>query len=250
MLLDWEELKISQAELNRIFEPNLITSWAIALGRVLLLYQPQYRSSLFLTQCSWLFIIWLFFFPVSLIAFRKLELLSSTSSGLVTVLLATASTSILVLLIFNCYLWQKAKKLKLLIKLWQKVINYNQLINDFQLLANINQIAVRDKADSQNNSDSNNSLAEFKIALKLTKNSLLKSIELESFIYRQATKSDLAVLSPSYRYQSLLNLENDLTNLSLSAIDSDTKYQELINEAVNLGLSVHQEIRKIKSLRH
>ena len=245
---DWENLKISQTELDDIFEPNVVSSWAIALSRVSILRLPQYRQSLFLMECSWLLISWLFLFPINLIVFRKLNLLASNHRGLLLILLSTGVISVIFLLILNYYLWQKAKDFKILAKLCQKVISYNHLINNFQLLSNINQIATT-KQPHVINDYAIDSLLELKKVFLLTKNSLLNSIELESYIHQQQTSSNLTALSPNYRYQLLLNLEDDLINLSLAELDLDTQYQELIHEAVDLGLSVHLAMRKIKNNR-
>ena len=93
------------------------------------------------------------------------------------------------------------------------------------------------------------SISELKTALNLTKNSLLKSIELETFLDHHQIKSNYASVSFKNRYQLLANLEHNLINLSLPETDSHQEYQQLLNEAVNIGLSVHQEMRKITTIR-
>ena len=241
MSFKWNELKITSAELDTVFETNLICEWAIAFCRVSILHQPQYSKNLLLTQSTLFFICSLFLFPVNLIVYRKLELIDSNYSGLVNVLVITLCLSILLLFIFNYYLWSKAKQLKSIAVLLSKVERYNKLIGSFQLLS---------RMDRFNNIDVNTdlqSIAELKAAFNLTKNSLLKSIELESFIYHHQNSSlQTYVYNPE---QLLTNLENDLAELSVTEISHDEEYQELFTEAVDLGLSVHKEIRKLWSLR-
>jgi len=46
------------------------------------------------------------------------------------------------------------------------------------------------------------------------------------------------------------NLENNLINfVSLPQDSSSDEYQQLLTEVVDIGLSVHQEIRKIQTLK-
>ena len=238
MSLKWNDLKISQAELDTIFETNLIYEWAIALCRVLILHQSRYLKGLLLTQSSLLFICLLFLFPVNLIVYRELEAIDSNSNGLVRVLVITLCFSILLLFIFNYYLWSKAKQLKPIAVLLSKVERYNKLIASFQLLTRIDRLSCKDiNYNSQ-------SVVELKTALHLTKNSLLKSIELESFVDRQqnsSVKTDFH--NPG---QLLANLADNLVELSASEMSHDEEYQQLFTEAVDLGLSVHKEIRKFR----
>ncbi len=267
MSLDWDKLKISQAELDKIVELNIISTWAMVLSRVFLLRQGEYRQSLIFTESSFLFIGLLFFFPINLITFRKLGLLNNNSSGFILVIVSTFILSSFFLTIFNYYLWQKAKKIKTLAKLVAKVDKYNDLISNFQILANLNLITNdNSRFNSQTLTEKSKSeitpsllqdgviseswsISELKTALNLTKNSLLKSIELETFLDHHQIKSNYASVSFKNRYQLLANLEHNLINLSLPETDSHQEYQQLLNEAVNIGLSVHQEMRKITTIR-
>lgn len=248
MALNWDDLKISQDELNSVFEPNLITSWAIALCRVLLLQQNKYLPTLLFTEGSLLFITFLFCFPLNLVLLRKLELIANNSQGLLVITLIAIVPSCLSLFVFNFYLWQKAKKIKLLSKLLEKIADYNNLIDNFQLLANINRLSNKDIDVAQNIRTNNlQAINELREGLELTRNSLLNSIELESFIYNHPqVKHNSSFTHTVDRYQLLAGLEHNLADLALSETDSNQEYQAILNEAVDIGLSIHQEIRKIR----
>ena len=243
MKFDWEELKVNKDELDNVFEPDLITSWAIALSGVLLLRYKKYDRLLLKIECSLLFISLLFCFPINLLLLRKLDLIVNNISGLSIVIVNTIILSFLSLLAFNCYLWQKAKKLKLLVKLLEKISDYNNLIGDIQILANIDRLASK---NISTNPEQEQNLDEFFTILNLTRNSLLNSIELENFIYdrREINKNSLSTLALD-RDRLLARLENNLADVTVSEIDSDRDYREILNEAIDLGLSVHQEIRKV-----
>ncbi|MGK7934384.1 MAG: hypothetical protein AB4206_01020 [Xenococcaceae cyanobacterium] len=53
----------------------------------------------------------------------------------------------------------------------------------------------------------------------------------------------------SDRYQLFTNLEDDLVQFLSSSNDSHySEYQQLLTEVIQIGLSVHQEVRKIQTL--
>ena len=235
MSVNWKELEISQPELEKLVNFDLISTWAVDISRVLFLNLKAYQKSLlFIEGCS-LFLISLFIFPINLIIFRNLDWLSNNISGFILVLETTAFISILILLILNYYLWLKAKRLKFIAILLEKIKQYNDLINNLKLATELNLF-------NDNQINTNNKIAvELETALTLTKNSLIKSIELEKIINRDRHLAN-------NRYQLLANLESGLINLgSLSQHNQD--YQQLLSEAIEIGLSVHQEIRKTQTLR-
>ena len=239
MRSDWDELKISEVELEQVLDTGIVFGWAIAFARVLILRQSQYWQSFLLTQSTFLFLNLLFFFPINLIVCRNIGLLDNNATGLVTVSIATLILSFISMIVCNYYLWQKAKKLKLLSKLLTKVERYNRLINNFGFIANVSLL-------SNTNNDSL-SVTEFKNALNLTKSSLLKSIELESFIYRHRRNTVGDRLSTYSNERLLADLEDDLANWS--TLEDCTQHRDLLDEAIDLGLSVHREIRQDRALR-
>ena len=243
MSVNWEELKISQAELDEIFELDILSTWAIELGRVVILKKPEYLKSLLFTEGSILLINLLFFFPINLIIFRNLGWLENDFSGLTLVLISATVLSILLAILFNYYLWHKAKKLKVLATLLAKIAQYNRLIDNLQLFAELTYLTTSNPDNTQKIIYNSQSEAELKTALSLTRNSLIKSIELEKIINQnQQLKGD--------RYLLLANLEHNLINfVSLPHDTSNDEYQQLLTEVVDIGLSVHQEIRKIQTLK-
>jgi hypothetical protein len=238
MSVNWEELEIGASELENLLNFDLLSSWAIDLSRVFLLRNRTYRRSLFLIESSSLFLACLCFFPLNLIIFRNLGWLTNNSQGLILVLIATACFSLFFLVLFNIYLWHQAKQLKVFAVLLEKVKRYNELIAHLKLIAELDSLT----ATSEPNSNNSPAKTEFKTALELTKNSLTKSIELEKVLHRDRHLA-------SNRYQLLANLEFGLINLESFSPDESNNYQQLLTEVVELGLSVHQEVRKTRILR-
>lgn len=238
MTVNWEELEINSAELEDLTSFDLLSTWAMDFSRVFLLRNRAYRRSLLFTQGSSLFLFSCLFFPFNLIVFRNLGWLTNNSNGLILVLLATACFSLFFVLLCNFYLWRKAKQFKVFAVLLEKVKQYNDLIAHLKLLAEL------DSLSSSPEIASNNTLGkiELKKALELTKNSLIKSIEFEKLLNRDRYLANS-------RYQLLANLEAGLINLELFSLDESNDYQQLFTEVVEIGLSVHKEVRKTRVLR-
>ena len=238
---DWNQLQISKSELERVFEPSIIDEWAIAFSSALYLKQNKANKVLLLTSSSFSFISLVLLFPINLIVLRQLESVSDSNLGLILILLVTTSESILLLVIFSFYLYQKAKRLKFITILLKKVEQYNQLINSFNLLANISSIANSPYAHYK-------STIELKSVFNSTKNTLLESIKLESFIYRHQTRE----IPGDYSHnplQLLANFEDNLARVPFEETERNMEYRQLLEDAVNLALSVQQEMRKIWNQR-
>ena len=237
--LNWDELKITQSELDNLWELDLFSSLAIDLSRVLILHKRQELKSLLITEISILFLSLVLFFPLNLIIFRHLGFVANNLNGFIGILAVSIISSAALLLLSNYYLWLRAKKLKSLTIILDKINQYNQLINNLQIITQINHLNYTDFSNSKNELEIS---SEIKTALGFTKVSLIKSIEIEKIInFNQQIPSD--------RYQLFANLEDNLIQfLSLPNNHDHSEYQQLLIEAIQIGLSVHQEVRKIQTL--
>lgn len=237
--INWSKLKITQTELDNLLNLDLFSSWAIELNYILRQHKRQYFRSFLITELSGLFLGVILFFPLNLLIFRKLEILANNTGGFILILGLSLLTATLVLFILNYYLWLRAKKLKKLAVILDKIEQYNQLIDNLNLVDRVNSLNY---SEYKRNPISSQKLSEIKAALNLTKSSLLKSIDLEKIInLNQENISD--------RYQLFTNLEDDLVQFLSSSNDSHySEYQQLLTEVIQIGLSVHQEVRKIQTL--
>ncbi|BAZ46537.1 hypothetical protein NIES4102_35730 [Chondrocystis sp. NIES-4102] len=240
MLVNWEKLKISEVELDKLIKLDLLSLWAIDLSYVFLLNRRIYRKSLLITESVCLCLMLFLLFPITLIVFRALNWLSNDFNGLILVLLITLLLSLGCLLIINYYLWDKAKKLKYTAILLDKIKQYNNLINNLKIITQLKLIdPFITKKDNQKIQQ------ELETALNLTKTSLLKSIEIETIINRLGTINlETNYKNANNRYQLLANLESGLVNLELLTQYDADDYQQLLSEVIEIGLSVHKEIRK------
>lgn len=246
MSVNWEEIKISEAELDKLVKLNLLSLWAMDLSYVFLLNRLISRKSLLITESVCLCLMLFLLFPITLIIFRALNLLSNNVGGLFLVLLITLLLSLSTLLIINYSLWHQAKKLKYTAILLDKIKQYNNLIDNLKVITQLKliepDIAKKDNQETQQ---------ELETALNLTRTSLLKSLEIETIINRLGTINiESNRKNANNRYQLLANLESGLVNLELLTQYDADDYQQLLSEVIEIGLSVHKEIRKtqIKSM--
>jgi hypothetical protein len=157
---------------------------------------------------------------------------SNQFRGFAIVIIGSVISSLGILLCLNFFLWQRAKKLKHIAVVLNKIEGYNSLIQNLQLITKLNTL-------SNITSLNNQSTSEITTALQLTKDSLLKSLEIENFILENQQ------LKLQERYLLFNNLEDNLVRfMSLPNEQNETECQQLLAEAIQLGLSVHQELRK------
>lgn len=228
MQVNWQKLKITQTQLDEILNFDLKLSLAVEIGQLFFLKQSNY-TSLLIAEASGLFLVCSLSFPIILILFRNFNWLTNNPAGFTFILAIAIIISFLCSIVFNYYLWQRAKQLKVFAVLLDKVKQYNHLIDSLSLMSELNAVTA--------NFGKTKEITELKTALNLTRNSLIRSIELEKIINRDrhlASNRDLL----------LANLESGLINLdSLVSVDTND-YDRLFSEAIDLGLSVHRELRK------
>ena len=226
-------LKINRLEIEQILQLNFFNSIALEMTDILILRQSKQKLSFLVTEAVILFLGILFLVPINLLIFQRWLLYSNQLQGFAIVIIGSAILSLGILLCLNFFLWQRAKKFKNIAIVLNKIEDYNRSIQNLQLITKLNTLSTVDCKNKHQ------SASEITTALKLTKDSLLKSLEIENFILENQQ------LKLQERYQLLNNLEDDLVRfMSLPNEQSNIEYQQLLTEAIQLGLSVHQEMRK------
>jgi hypothetical protein len=78
-------------------------------------------------------------------------------------------------------------------------------------------------------------------ALKVTKESLISALRVERILRRHNSFMDS-------RYELLANIENNLNTLmSFEVSNQASEYGRLLNESLEIGMSVHKEVRKLQN---
>lgn len=232
--VNWDKVTIVQSELESLFPLNIFDYLAIEICRVLILHNKKYFHSLLIIEAAILFLKIVLLFPLNVIIFRNLGIASNNGYGLILIFLLSSIISLWALLFINYLLWRRAKKLKTIAIILEKVEDFNCLINTFQTLT---ELSYGNDFTNQNSDVSLSS--EIEEILLMTRASLLQSIQLHNALYLKiSNKKDI--------YKLFANLENNLINfISFPPENSSKEYQETLEEIINLGLTVHQELKKL-----
>ncbi|MDJ0903578.1 MAG: hypothetical protein QNJ55_32770 [Xenococcus sp. MO_188.B8] len=171
--------------------------------------------------------------PLNLLIFRNLGIVSNNSYGLIIIFLLAIAIALFLLLLVNYWLWHKAKRLKPIAIILEKVEDFNHLIETLQTLTALSYFNDRENLLPKSAASS----LEIKEILLTTRNSLVQSMKIHNTIYRKTGHhKDI--------YQLFANLENKLVHfLSLPHNNSNKEYQQILSEIINLGLTVHQEVK-------
>ena len=171
--------------------------------------------------------------PVALVA-NKHEVSSVTDAEIfVRVLQITLGLSLAITVAWNVYQWLKAKPLATLAGLLDEVEKYHEVIQALDIIDRLT-AAGNLQANLINRGDAIE-------ALKITRESLVCALKTEK-ILRENQKFI------GRRYELFANIESNLAALmALDVSDRATEYGRLLNEALEIGMSVHKEVRKLQN---
>ena len=234
--VNWDKISISQAELESLLLSDIFYNWAIDLCRVLILHKKKYFQPLLITEAAIVFLEIILLFPLNLLIFRNVGIVSNNSYGLIIILLLSIAIALSLLLLVNYWLWLKAKRLKPIAIILEKVEDFNHLIETFKTLTDLSYFNDR-KNWLPKSAESSLDIEEI---LLTTRNSLVQSMKIHNTLYLKTSHNRDV-------YQLFANLEKKLVHfLSLPHDNSNREYQQTLAEIINLGLTVHQEVKKIK----
>ncbi|MBW4522000.1 MAG: gustatory receptor family protein [Scytolyngbya sp. HA4215-MV1] len=234
---DLEDLKITERELENLsgFEAGPIFIGGIFGG--------VYRSSVFrnpqrflwfcLTEVLVFALIFTFTVPIGLSTLpgnvnNSIKDVSTTLQFLQT----TVGIALLVLLLWNIYMGWRGKRFKGLMHLLDEIDRYHQVLAAIDLLDQLE--AVDSQVNLANRQDA---LA----ALSLTRNSLVSALMTEKIL--RESRGLLA-----RRHDLVTNIENNLSALQTIEINNRAnEYGQLLNAALQIGMSVHAEIQQVSS---
>jgi len=147
----------------------------------------------------------------------------------------TLVMSIVLTLSWNIYMWLKAKPLAALANLAEEVEKYNEVIKALDII---------DKLTAVGNLPVNLINREEAIkALNVTKDSLICALRTERILRENQEFI-------GRRYELFVNIENNLTALMAFDVNNQaSEYGRLLNEALEIGMSVHKEVRKLQDKR-
>jgi hypothetical protein len=171
--------------------------------------------------------------PVALLATQHKVGSFSDAEIFVWVLQITLSLSLAIAVAWNVYRWIKAKPLATLAGLLDEVDKYHEVIKALDIIDRL--IAVGNlQANLMNREDAIE-------ALSITRESLVCALKTERILRENQEFI-------GRRYELFANIESNLAALmAMDVSDRATEYGRLLNEALEIGISVHKEVRKLQN---
>ncbi len=230
-----ENLKITARELERL------TGWdvgSIFLGGVLggvyrpsALRNPRQLATFCLTEVIVFLLLVAFTLPVSLAILTHSGTGISQLSSVIQFLGVSLGLALLVMLGWNAYMWLAGKRLRGLMELLDEIDRYHEVLAAIAVLDQLESV----RQDQIRLSDR----LEVLEALHLTRDSLIAGLTTERIL-----RQNRGLLAR--RHALLDSIETNLTALkSLEVKHQAQEYAQILNQALEIGMTVHQEMQKL-----
>nr|WP_290223258.1 hypothetical protein [Trichocoleus desertorum] len=237
MQSDLKALKIGEGELETLsgLDINDMFVGGIFGGT----YRPSvWRDSkkLFffcLTEVSVFVLILVFTLPVGFILTQNSMQVGGEVQQALQFFVINLTIAFILMLGWNFYLWSKQKSLAPLAKLLDEVDKYNEVIKAVEIIDKL--AAIGHLPANLINRD------EVLEALRVTRESLVCALMTEKILRQH--KSFIA-----RRQELFVNIENNLLTLRTLEVNSEaSEYGRLLNEALEIGMSVYKEVKKLQN---
>ncbi|MGB3403617.1 MAG: hypothetical protein WBA77_13095 [Microcoleaceae cyanobacterium] len=187
--------------------------------------------SLVYTELIILFLTFILSIPISLIVINQAQLSPSSAQTLFYLLQISTILSLVMTAGFNLFLRWKIKPFIPLIKLLEEIHKYHEVLKAVDILDQL--VAAGNLHNTVINREAVIN------ALNITRESLVCAFKTER-IFRE--NQDFM----TQRYELFARLEQHLTTLmALDVTNKGNEYGQLLNEALEIGMSVHQAVRKL-----
>ncbi|MBE9179088.1 hypothetical protein IQ268_10995 [Oculatella sp. LEGE 06141] len=234
---DLAKLHIDPAKLEAVIALDFKDSLAIAMYQAIGLRQIKPLLSLVLTQFFLLGLILIFVLPISLVLIGNAGRLPEEPVAIAHLVLTLVGLSWLLLLAWTGYLWSRARQMKALARLMIEIDKFNDVIRAIDLL---DQLKLADSGSGGDHSLPNRQ--EAIEALQLTQTSLMNALQVEKLLRLHQEMNN-------HRHEIVVKLEQNLTALMAFEVNNNADdYSRLLNDAVQISLSVHREMRNMKGI--
>lgn len=233
MSADLEGLKITEVELEQLsgLAPHEVLT--THLYHPSSLSQRQKLVPLFLNEGLGFCLSLLVAVPAAFFIARSIGVSGSDSQTFIQFLQISVGLVLLLFLGWNIYRFQQAKPLQNLSKLLEEVEKYHTVIKAVEIIDRLTAVG-----NLQANLLNREGVIE---ALTVTRQSLICALSTERILRENQVFIE-------QRYELFANLENNLTALmSLDISNQANEYGRLLNEALEIGMSVHKEVRKLQN---
>jgi hypothetical protein len=235
MQADLENLRITQKELETLTGLEISDTFMGRAYRPSLFRQPKRLLSFLMTEVFTLGLILIFCLPISLIIARNVGGLTADASSTLCFLQITLGISIAIAIAWNLFLWQKSNRMKTLAHLLDEIDKHNEIIEAVHIIDELGSI----KNSTITLIDREDALK----ALSATRESLICALMTEKILRKHQRFI-------ARRHELFSSIETNLAALQALQINHQAnEYGQLLNEALQIGMSVYQEIDQLNNLR-
>lgn len=228
---DLDDLRITPKTLEKLTGLEISETFMGRAYRPSLFQNPKRLSSFLITELLTFGLILIFCLPIGLVIGRSFGVLSNNASSLFPFLLITVGASVCLFALWNAYIWQNGKQLRTLAHLLDEVDKHNEIIEAVHILDEL--------AAIQNSAIELIDRTDVIQALNATRESLVCALMTEKILRKHqrfiARRQDL-----------FAQIETNLATLQTLQVNNEAnEYGQLLNEALQIGMSVRQEVDRL-----
>ncbi|MBF2049286.1 MAG: hypothetical protein IGS54_18315 [Elainella sp. C42_A2020_010] len=222
-----EDLRITPHQLEKLTGMEISDTFMGRAYRPTVFHSFHQLLPFLITEALTFGLILVFCLPIGLVIGRGFGLLSGDASNTITFLLVMLSFSGLLFAGWNVYMWWQGKKLRTLAHLLDQVDKHNQIIEAVRIMDELR--AVRPTMQLLDRT-------EVLEALAATRETLINALLTEKILRKH--QSFIA-----RRQELFATIETNLATLQTLQIDAQaSEYGQLLNQALQIGLSLRHEI--------
>ena len=224
---DLETLRIMPSELEELTGLEISETFMGRVYRPSLFRQRKRLAAFLVTELLALGLSLIFCLPIGIVIASGFGIISGEASSAIPFLSVTVSVAIALFALWNFWMWQQSKRLKLLARLLDEADQYNEIIQAVHILDQLSavqaSVALLDRQ-------------EVCKALGLTRASLISALTTEKILRKHRN-------FVARRHELFSSIESNLAMLQTLQVDNQaSEYGQFLNAALQIGMSVQQEL--------
>lgn len=235
-----DELRITTHDLDSLTGLDISDIFMGRAVRPSVFRHPKRSLSFVVSEIMTLGLIVIFCLPASLVIAKSSPGFTDSAANTIQFLHVSVGISLAIFALWNGYLWFRSTALKTLAHLLDDVDKHNEIIDALQVLDEL--VAVQNTSAQRgiNSTFSLENRTDVLQALGATRESLVCGLMTERVLRKHQR-------SLARRHDLFTNIETNLATLqTLQMNQSANDYGHLLNDALQIGMSVRREIEQLK----
>ena len=223
--MDISDLKLTQADVEKLTGLDVGELFVAGTIRSSVFLSPRRIASLCVSEFLKVAVVFVLCLGLSLVIVRNMEDVETRSLFLLAIALA-----FFIATVWNIITWLRGQQLQTLHRLLDEVDRHNDIIQALQIMDELNTVPTTEL--NLPNQD------EVITALRATRESLACGLMTERILRKHQHFM-------KRRQELFTNIETNLATLQAISVNHQAaEYAQLLNEALEIGLTVHQEMKQ------